>query len=90
MARDLRARDSTINDISEKLTETAEAATAAASAAYAMDEHRRIVFAEVERLKKDSEKQQEVFTHKVCLCSPLMKIFSKIYYPSCSYGCNLK
>ncbi|XP_028751953.1 switch-associated protein 70 isoform X1 [Neltuma alba] len=65
LARDLRARDSTINDISEKLTETAEAAGAAASAAYTMDEQRRIAFAEIERLKKDSEKHQEVYAQKL-------------------------
>ncbi|XP_057441362.1 uncharacterized protein LOC130733249 [Lotus japonicus] len=60
LARDLRARDSTIKDIADKLSETAEAAEAAASAAYTIDEHRRIACAEVERLKKDAEKQQEV------------------------------
>lgn len=66
MARDLRARDSTIKDIADKLSETAEAAEAAASAAYTIDEHRRIACAEVERLKKDAEKQQEVSALKVC------------------------
>ncbi|CAB4304417.1 unnamed protein product [Prunus armeniaca] len=59
LARDLRARDSTIKEIAEKLTETAEAAEAAASAAHTIDEQRRIVCAEIERLKKDSEKQLE-------------------------------
>ncbi|KAH6788655.1 Pleckstrin homology domain-containing protein [Perilla frutescens var. frutescens] len=57
LARDLRARDSTIKEIAEKLSETAEAAEAAASAAYTMDEQRRIACAEVERLTRDSEKQ---------------------------------
>lgn len=66
LSRDLRARDSTIKDIADKLSETAEAAEAAASAAYTMDEHRRIACAEIERLNKDSEKQQELFTQKVC------------------------
>jgi hypothetical protein len=37
LARDLRARNSTIREIADKLTETAEAAEAAASAAYTMD-----------------------------------------------------
>ncbi|WVY90509.1 hypothetical protein V8G54_036023 [Vigna mungo] len=64
LSRDLRARDSTIKDIADKLSETAEAAEAAASAAYTMDEHRRIACAEIERLNKDSEKQQELFTQK--------------------------
>ncbi|KAI4305948.1 hypothetical protein L6164_029273 [Bauhinia variegata] len=60
LARDLRARDSTIKDIADKLSETAEAAEAAASAAYTIDEQRRIACAEIEHLKKDSEKQLEV------------------------------
>ncbi|TKY57196.1 Switch-associated protein 70 [Spatholobus suberectus] len=65
LSRDLRTRDSTIKDIADKLSETAEAAEAAASAAYTMDEQRRIAFAEIERLKQDSEKQQELFTQKL-------------------------
>ncbi|KAK6116326.1 hypothetical protein DH2020_049953 [Rehmannia glutinosa] len=59
LARDVRARDSTIKEIAEKLSETAEAAEAAASAAHTMDEQRRIACAEVERLTRDSEKQLE-------------------------------
>ncbi|TYI74619.1 hypothetical protein E1A91_D07G213700v1 [Gossypium mustelinum] len=59
LARDLRARDSTIREIADKLSETAEAAESAASAAHAMDEHRRIACEEIERLTKDSEKQRE-------------------------------
>jgi len=78
LSRDLRARDSTIKDIAEKLSETAEAAEAAASAAYTMDEHRRIACAEIERLYKDSEKQQELFTQKVCHFSGLGLILSKL------------
>lgn len=65
LARDLRARDSTIKDIAEKLSETAEAAESAASAAYVVDEQRRIACAEIERLKKDSEKQLELSAQKV-------------------------
>ncbi|XP_073132828.1 uncharacterized protein [Henckelia pumila] len=65
LARDLRARDSTIKEIAEKLSETAEAAEAAASAAHTMDEQRRIAFAEVERIARDSDKQLESFKQKV-------------------------
>ncbi|KZV16631.1 plectin-like [Dorcoceras hygrometricum] len=65
LARDLRARDSTIKEIAEKLSETAEAAEAAASAAHTMDEQRRIAFAEVERLARDSDEQLESFKRKV-------------------------
>lgn len=59
LARDLRARDSTIREIAQKLSETAEAAEAAASAAHMMDEQRRIACAEIERISKASEKQIE-------------------------------
>lgn len=72
MARDLRARDSTIKEIAEKLTETAEAAEAAASAAHTIDEQRRIVCAEIERLKKDSDKQLESSMLKVLISSSLL------------------
>ncbi|XP_019461377.1 PREDICTED: switch-associated protein 70 [Lupinus angustifolius] len=65
LARDLRARDSTIKEIADKLSETAEAAEAAASAAHTMDEQRRILYAEIERLRKESDKQQEVFSQKL-------------------------
>ncbi|KAG8387147.1 hypothetical protein BUALT_Bualt03G0223000 [Buddleja alternifolia] len=65
LARDIRARDSTIKEIAEKLSETAEAAEAAASAAYTMDEQRRIACSEVERLARDSEKQWESSKLKV-------------------------
>lgn len=59
LARDLRARDSTIRDIAEKLSETAEAAEAAASAAHIMDEQRRLACSEIERLSKASQKRLE-------------------------------
>ncbi|KAL2455451.1 Pleckstrin-like proteiny (PH) domain-containing protein [Abeliophyllum distichum] len=65
LARDLRARDSTIKEIAEKLSETAEAAEAAASAAHTMDEQRRIACVEIERLTRDSEKRLESSTLKV-------------------------
>ncbi|XP_006364807.1 switch-associated protein 70 [Solanum tuberosum] len=59
LAREIRARDSTIKELADKLSETAEAAEAAASAAQTMNEQRKIACAEVERLKADSEKQLE-------------------------------
>lgn len=65
LARDLRARDTTIKDIAEKLSETAEAAEAAASAAHTIDEQRRIACAEIERLSRVSQKQLESSTLKV-------------------------
>lgn len=69
LARDLRARDSTIKELAEKLTETAESAEAAASAAHTIDEQRRIACAEIERLKRDSEKQHESSLLKVLMSS---------------------
>lgn len=65
LARDLRARDSTINDIAEKLSETAEAAEAAAAAAHMMDKQRKIIYAEIQRIKEDSEKQRDASMLKV-------------------------
>ncbi|XP_061362336.1 uncharacterized protein LOC133306074 [Gastrolobium bilobum] len=65
LARDLRTRDSTIKEIAEKLSETAEAAEAAASAAYSMDEQWRIACAEIERLRKETEKQFELSAQKL-------------------------
>lgn len=77
LARELRARDSTIKEIADKLTETAEAAEAAASAAHIMDDQRRIAFGEIERITKESEKQLESSSLKVpmdsveeCFISP--------------------
>ncbi|CAA7406862.1 unnamed protein product [Spirodela intermedia] len=65
LARELRARDSTIKELADKLTDTAEAAEAAASAAHAMDEERRLVCTEIERLTVDAEKQSEAFILKL-------------------------
>lgn len=65
LARELRSRDSMIKEIADKLSETAEAAVAAASAAHTMDEQRKIVCVELERLSKDSERQQEAAISKV-------------------------
>uniref|UniRef100_A0A7N0T2Z0 PH domain-containing protein n=1 Tax=Kalanchoe fedtschenkoi TaxID=63787 RepID=A0A7N0T2Z0_KALFE len=65
LARDLRARDSAIKEIAEKLSETAEAAEAAATAAYTMDEQRKIACCEIERLSKESENQQKASVVKL-------------------------
>lgn len=70
LARDLRAKDSTIKELAEKLSETAEAAEAAASAAHIMDNHRRIAHAQLEGLKRDSAKQ---------LDSSLLKVTSNLF-----------
>ncbi|PWZ39110.1 hypothetical protein Zm00014a_011697 [Zea mays] len=59
LLQDIRARDSTINEIADKLQETAEAAETAASAARSIDEERRFFTLELERLKQDHEKQVE-------------------------------
>lgn len=73
LAREVRARDSTIKELADKLSETAEAAEAAASAAQTMNEQRKIACAEVERLKGDSEKQLESSKSKVLiLCQHLL------------------
>lgn len=65
LARDIRSRDSTIKDLAEKLSETADAADAAASAAHMMAEQRRIASAEIERLTVDCEKKLESLKMKL-------------------------
>lgn len=67
LARELRARDSAIKELAEKLSETAQAAEAAASAAHRMDDQRRIAYAEKEQLKDGYEKQLESTMAKVVL-----------------------
>lgn len=67
LLQDIRARDSTINDIAGKLQETAEAAETAASAACSIDEERRFLSSELERLKQDHEKQVEVYMLRVMI-----------------------
>lgn len=60
LARELRARDSTIKEIADKLSETAEAAESAASAAHTMDKERKAAIAEIQRLSREmDEKLQE-------------------------------
>ncbi|KAF6150254.1 hypothetical protein GIB67_017154 [Kingdonia uniflora] len=59
LARDIRTRDSTIKEMAEKLSNTADAAEAAASAVHSIDEQRRIACGEIERLTIDSKKQLE-------------------------------
>jgi peptide deformylase len=65
LAKDIRSRDATIKEIADKLTETAEAAEAAASAAHTMDEQRRLLCLEIERLKQALERQIEQSMLKV-------------------------
>lgn len=65
LAKDVRSRDSTINELAQKLTETANAAQSAASAAKTLDEQRHILFAEIERIKRDAEKQIQFSLLKV-------------------------
>lgn len=65
LSRDIRARDSTIKEIAEKLTETADAAQSAAFAAHTMDEQRRLATSQVDLLKKELEKLSVSYTSKV-------------------------
>ncbi|XP_006657432.1 switch-associated protein 70-like [Oryza brachyantha] len=60
LLQDIRARDATIREITDKLQETASAAETAASAAHSIDEQRRFLSSELERLKQDQEKQIEL------------------------------
>ncbi|KAF3333734.1 switch-associated protein 70-like protein [Carex littledalei] len=65
LAKDVRARDSTINELAQKLTETAKAAQSAAAAAQTLDEQRHVLFAEIDRIKRDAEKQIQFSLLKV-------------------------
>eukprot|EP00252_Welwitschia_mirabilis_P011038 TRINITY_DN2482_c0_g1_i2.p1 TRINITY_DN2482_c0_g1~~TRINITY_DN2482_c0_g1_i2.p1 ORF type:complete len:531 (-),score=150.81 TRINITY_DN2482_c0_g1_i2:306-1799(-) len=65
LARELRARDATIKDIADKLSQTAEAAEAAASAAHAMDNERKTAVTELQRLTKDSNERIRSMTLKL-------------------------
>lgn len=51
MAKETRARDATIKELAERLSETAEAAEAAASAAKIMDKERKAVRTEIAKLR---------------------------------------
>ncbi|XP_062215013.1 uncharacterized protein LOC133915747 isoform X2 [Phragmites australis] len=59
LAKDIRSRDATIKEIADILTETAEAAEAAGSAAHTMDEQRRLLCLEIDRLKQAMGRQME-------------------------------
>jgi hypothetical protein len=65
LSKDVRARDLTIRQIAEKLTETASAAKAAASAAFSIDEERKKLCAEIELLKKDTSSKLQSSLLKV-------------------------
>jgi peptide deformylase len=65
LAKDVRARDSTINELAQKLIETANAAQGAAAAAKTLDGQRHILFAEIELIKRDAEKQIQFSLLKV-------------------------
>ncbi|XP_020528449.1 calcium-binding and coiled-coil domain-containing protein 1 isoform X2 [Amborella trichopoda] len=77
LASEVRARDSTINEIAEKLSDTAEAAEAAAAAAHAMDEDRRAACTEFERIIKGSENQLESTTLKLKASEENVTILNK-------------
>ncbi|KAJ3674476.1 hypothetical protein LUZ60_005092 [Juncus effusus] len=57
LAKDVRGRDATINELAQKLTETARAAQDAARAAQSLDEQRRRLFNDMELVRKDAQNQ---------------------------------
>ncbi|KAH9288002.1 hypothetical protein KI387_032119, partial [Taxus chinensis] len=65
LARELRARDSTIKEIADKLSETAEAAESAASAAHTMDKERKAAVAELQRLSREMDEKVQVSSLKI-------------------------
>ncbi|KAG0598861.1 hypothetical protein M758_12G106500 [Ceratodon purpureus] len=59
LQRDLRARDLTIKELAERLSETADAAESAAKAVHFVDKERQVALAEVEHLKKELQRASE-------------------------------
>ncbi|KAH7435197.1 hypothetical protein KP509_06G054300 [Ceratopteris richardii] len=55
VAKEMRAREATIKELAERLSETAEAAEAAASAAQIMDKERKAVRTEIAKLRGELE-----------------------------------
>ena len=87
MAKDMRAKDATIKDLAERLSETAEAAEAAASAAHIMDKERKSVRNEIAKLRKDVDEKlhssslQVSFHLSVCLWGINLKEEKRQYMP---------
>lgn len=65
MARELRARDHTIKELSDRLHETAEAAEAAAAAATALHVERRAASAELEQMYQQKDDYVRPFALEV-------------------------
>lgn len=59
LQRDLRARDLTIKELAERLSETADAAESAAKAVHFVDKERQVALTEVEHLKKELQRASE-------------------------------
>ncbi|KAJ7215297.1 hypothetical protein O6H91_Y472600 [Diphasiastrum complanatum] len=57
LAKELRAKDLTIKELADRLSETAEAANAAASAAQSMDKERKAARAEAEHLHNELDER---------------------------------
>lgn len=79
LAKDVRARDSTINELAQKLTETAKAAQSAAAAAQTLDEQRHILFAEIDRIKRGAEKQIQFSLLKVIRNIIILEIILAVF-----------
>lgn len=65
MAKDMRARDTTIQDLAQRLSATAEAAEAAASAAHIMDKEREAVRSEMAKLRKELDTKLQHSSHEL-------------------------
>eukprot|EP00250_Pteridium_aquilinum_P012687 c20875_g1_i1 orf=81-1433(+) len=63
MAKEMRARDATIKELAERLSETAEAAEAAASAAHIMDKERKAVRTEIAKLRGELDEKLRLSSH---------------------------
>ncbi|XP_024362829.1 uncharacterized protein [Physcomitrium patens] len=59
LQRDLRARDLTIKELAERLSETADAAESAAKAVHYVDKERQVAVTEIEHLKKELQRASD-------------------------------
>ncbi|MCO5593484.1 hypothetical protein L7F22_047498 [Adiantum nelumboides] len=65
VAKEMRARDATIKELAERLSETTEAAEAAASAAQIMDKERKAVRTEIAKLRGELGEKLRESSHEL-------------------------
>ncbi|KAJ7568593.1 hypothetical protein O6H91_01G039400 [Diphasiastrum complanatum] len=77
LAKELRARDLTIKELVGHLSETADAASAAASATRSMDKERKAAKSEVEHIRKELEQMQRSTVIKLTAATERLVVATK-------------